>query len=67
MQQKTEILIAIENGARTSQDLVDVTGMDRQKVAAYLCRLMAAGVLKRKPLDREGLGGRRAYFYEVAA
>ena len=67
MQQKTEILIAIESGARTSQDLVDVTGMERKKVAAYLCRLMETGALKRKPLDREGLSGRRAYFYEVAA
>lgn len=65
MQQKTEILIAIEDGARTSQDLVDVTGMERNKVAAYLCKLMATGALKRKPLARD-MPGRRAYFYEVA-
>lgn len=65
VQQKVRVLEAIEEGAATSQDVVDVTGFSRQTVTAYLCRLHGTGVIKRKPLKRT-MPGRPEYFYEVA-
>lgn len=65
-QHKTRVLAAIlEDGCATSQDVCDVTGLDRNKVTAYLCKFMATGVLTRKPLPRTR-PGRMEYFYEVA-
>lgn len=65
IQQKAMVLAAIEEGAATSQDVVDVTGLSRQTVTAYLSRLYDTGAIKRKPLARS-IPGRREYFYEVA-
>lgn len=65
IQQKAMVLAAIEEGAATSQDVVDVTGLSRKKAAVYLGRLYGLGVLKRKPLRRK-IAGHPEYFYEVA-
>ena len=65
IQQKAMVLAAIQEGAATSQDVVDVTGLSRQKVTAYLARLYGTGAIKRKPLERTA-PGRREYFYEEA-
>ena len=65
IQQKAMVLAAIQEGAATSQDVVDVTGLSRQTVTAYLSRLYGTGAIKRKPLARTA-PGRREYFYEAA-